>query len=231
MNYDEYFQIALNLDIDDIMSLCRTNRTLSDLCNDRLLFSTKANIDFGVQSSIFNEVEMNPLDRYIQLHTLYQGVTFGSERFLPLEHCYYNALDKNDLRLIKYFYRDNYKVDKCLYHSIIGDNKKLFIHYLKLLYNPAEYLAGLDQINNEQIIERAVLARDNRYILRNALDNAKKYNRIYMAKILEGAYQTISSITDILYLLSDKNSGLKRGKYQGEDLDLMIENLDLNLHF
>lgn len=243
MNYDTYFQIALNLDLFDLIEFCRTSKELSNICEDKFFFTTKARLDLGVSRKEFEDVDwqenFTPMLRYIQLHTLYKGVTYGSQNFLPLKHCMYNALDQNNERLIDYFMfmlkrqGKSIKDYKGLYHSIIGNNYEMFLYFANNLYQPRKYLNDLNIISNQEIFSRAIDAKNNRNIFYEAAINARKYDRKDIYRIVYILEQNMSKITNILFLLYDKitpESELKSSKYQGEDLDSMIRDIDLDVN-
>lgn len=234
MNYDIYFQIALNLNMLDLVEFCRSNKELSNICSDNFFFATKASLDFGIPREQFDdfglEENLTPMLRYIQLYTLYRGSTYGSQKFIPLEMCLYNALDQNNERLIDYFMsivkKQGIYIDKetGLIHSIIGNNYKMFLYFTKDLYKPKEYLNNIYNISEEDKYSRLKEVRANYKVVKNAISIAKKYNRKNMYKILSLLEQNLDRIERVLY-----NSSCDNTECKNENLDYLMSGINFDI--
>lgn len=72
----------LQADYDTILNSCRTSKEFQSICNDKSFWEEKALKDFGTSLEEFNNTNLTPAQRYLQLLTEEGGVALGSEQFL-----------------------------------------------------------------------------------------------------------------------------------------------------
>lgn len=112
LSKDLYQEIFLDLEINDLIRVCQTNKASADACRDDIFWSLKYQHDFGEvisRNSIAQQLKLSPRQAYVQKYTQEGGVTYGSQLFISFDKLLPRAILTQDLDLI-YFYLKIYDI-------------------------------------------------------------------------------------------------------------------------
>lgn len=70
--------ILLQSDYDSVISSCRSRVEFQNVCRDPAFWEEKALKDFGISPEEFNNTDLNPSKRYLQLLTERGEIAIGS---------------------------------------------------------------------------------------------------------------------------------------------------------
>lgn len=99
------FNILLNLDVYDIISVCRTNNSISKICKDWNFWYKKIlSIGFNIPYNIYYKPNINPTKRYLQISENFDPSCFTNDADDDqIQECMEQAGKIGDLKLINLF--------------------------------------------------------------------------------------------------------------------------------
>lgn len=124
---EDQYQILSYLPPQDVLKLCQTNKYYQLLCNNNDFWIFRANNEFGISADEFNDTNLTPNLRYLQLlSTVGDRCVPGSEQFISENECLKRSARDNDINTLDYFLKNkNNKIYYALIGSAEGNNLNL----------------------------------------------------------------------------------------------------------
>lgn len=126
--------ILLNASYDDIINYCRTYTEAHSICANSGFWNEKASLDFNISSDSFNNTDLSPSQRYLELLTFNGGVAIGSEYYTSVNNCMRRAIIKNRNDIIEHLLKSGFDDwnTMVISYGAIG-NLFMVIEYLPLM--------------------------------------------------------------------------------------------------
>lgn len=140
---ENQYRILLSLPPQYVLKLCQTNHYFASLCNNVDFWIYRAYEEFGVTADVFNNTNLPPRLRYLQLlSTVGNKCVAGSERFVEENTCVFRTARDNDRDSLDYFLKNkNNDVKIALVGAAEGNNFILLKDILKIISQSDTYFA------------------------------------------------------------------------------------------
>lgn len=97
-----YYLSLLRSDYNDIINYCRTHINGKIICSDKSFWIEKAKNDLNISPKLFNNTDLSPSQRYLELLTINGGVSVGSEYYININKCMKRAIRQDLHDVIKH---------------------------------------------------------------------------------------------------------------------------------
>lgn len=126
-----WFQILLWVPYRDLLKIRSVSTMFVRLISDRVFWETKSILEFGYNYRFLNQ--RHPYSGYIYVLLQYGHIDYGSDEFYPRDKCLLNALQGNDLALIRgLLYSPGGDIDR----QFVDASKYGYVELLRLLPIP-----------------------------------------------------------------------------------------------
>jgi hypothetical protein len=159
VNYD----ILLRLPYEDIIAYCLTHRQGYQICQDNNFWEKKLKLDFPSIEKVLDlpyETNLrlgsniiNWKERYLEELSV-KDVSYGSEKYIPINLCFVRAVKKNNLPMIRYFEKlgaDDWET--AAYLAELNNNSTLGIEFSKKALTPTSLYLAAFKVNDINLIK------------------------------------------------------------------------------
>lgn len=199
------YQIYLRLPAEELVNLCLANRDLSGICKDPDFWRFRAFQDFRVTTDIFDDTNLPPDRRYLQLlSTIGKNCVPGSERYTSVKDCIRYTAMKDNRVYLDYFLSKSHDIND-LGEALIGASSADNIETVK-------YVIELSRMKDKFIDQRYLTIALNSAVKNGNLNLVKYLFRIvdtyypqihdFLAETLSFVAARYNNIDMLLYLRS-----------------------------